>query len=95
MKANLKPKANTTELALMKKLVDAGKLPSKFAIRLLTIINLANNKTEIEIADILNIRVSSVIRYAKRYNDGGIDSLLKTKHASPERNLFLRKLKTR
>jgi transposase len=83
MKANLKPKVNTAELALMKKLVDAGKLLSKFAIRLLTIINLVNNKTEVEIADILNISVSSVIRYAKRYNDGGIDLLLKDKTRKP------------
>ena len=67
----------------MKKPADAGKLPSKFAIRLLAVINLVNNKTEAEIADILNIGVPSVIRYARRYNDGGIDSLLKDKTRKP------------
>jgi hypothetical protein len=62
MKANLKPKANTAELALMKKLAGVGKLPPKFEIRLPAVINSANNKTEAEIAGILNISVSSVIR---------------------------------
>jgi hypothetical protein len=47
----MKVKTTTIELALMKKLIDAEKLPSKFAIRLFTIINLANNKTEAEIVE--------------------------------------------
>jgi transposase len=83
MKTQLPLNASEEELALIKKLVDSGKLKSKFAIRLLVILNRTGGKTLVSIAEFLNISLSSVIRYIERFNTEGLASLLKDKTRKP------------
>jgi transposase len=83
MKTQLPLNASEEELALIKKLVDSGKLKSKFAIRLLAILNRSAGKTLVSIAEFLNISLSSVIRYIERFNAEGLASLLKDKTRKP------------
>jgi transposase len=63
--------------------VDSGKLPSKAAIRLLAILNRADGKTLESISDFLSGSLSSVVRYIKRFNADGLESLLKDKTRKP------------
>jgi transposase len=83
MQTEINPLVNEEDLALMKKLIAGKKLPAKYAIRLLTIINRVNKKTYSAIAEILHIGISSAKRYIKRYNEGGIEALLKDKTRKP------------
>jgi transposase len=83
MEIQLNLNASEEELAVIKKLLDSGKLQSKFAIRLLVILNRAAGKTMESIAASLNVSLSSVIRYVKRFNAEGLESLLKDKTRKP------------
>jgi transposase len=83
MKAETRPNITGEELAMLKQLVNSGKLKSKFAIRLLVIINRAGGKTLESISEFLTVSLSSVIRYVKRFNSGGVESLLKDKSRKP------------
>jgi transposase len=83
MKTETKPNITEEELAVLRKLVDSGKLPSKTAIRLLVILNRAEGKTLESISDFLPVSLSSVSRYIKRFNAGGLESLLKDKTRKP------------
>jgi transposase len=83
MKIQLTPKINEADMELIQKLISGKKLQAKFAIRLLVILNRASNKTFTMISQTLNISISSAIRYIKRYNTYGIQSLLKDKTRKP------------
>jgi transposase len=83
MKTETYPVITEEELAVLRTLVDSGKLPSKFAIRLLVILNRAAGKTLESISEFLAVSLSSVIRYVKRFNSGGLESLLKDKTRKP------------
>jgi transposase len=83
MKTATQANVKSEELEMMKKLVSSGKLKSKFAIRLLVIINRESGKTLESIAEFLAISLSSVIRYIKQFNTGGVESLLKDKTRKP------------
>jgi transposase len=58
-------------------------LESKYAIRLLVILNRESGKTLESIAEFLAISLSSVERYIKRFNNEGMKSLLKNKTRKP------------
>jgi hypothetical protein len=62
MKTETKPNITGEDLAVLRKLVDSGKLKSKFALRLLVILNRASGKTLESISDFLGLSLSSVIR---------------------------------
>jgi transposase len=83
MRTEIQPNATSEELAIMKKLLDSGKLKSKFAVRLLVIVNRENGKTLESISSFLAVSLSSVIRYIKRFKTGGIESLLSDKTRKP------------
>jgi transposase len=83
IKTETKPNITEEERAVLEKLVDSGKLPSKVAIRLLVILNRAAGKTLESISDFLSVSLSSVIRYIKRFNSDGLESLLKDKTRKP------------
>jgi hypothetical protein len=68
MKTELKPVITAEEPALMKKLAGSGKPGSKFALRLLVIINRAAGKTLERISEFPAVSLSPVIRYIKQFN---------------------------
>ncbi|MDR0722991.1 MAG: helix-turn-helix domain-containing protein, partial [Treponema sp.] len=76
MKTETHPPITEEELSIMKKIAGSGKLRSKFAIRLLVIINRAEGKPWESISESLGISLSSVIRYIKRFNREGMESRL-------------------
>jgi transposase len=83
MKTETQPNVTCEELEMMKKLVGSGKLKSKFAVRLLVIVNREAGKTLESISCFLAISLSSVIRYIKRFNSEGMEALLKDKSRKP------------
>jgi len=83
MKTATQLNITSEEVEMMNKLVGSGKLKSKFAVRLLVILNRESGKTLESIAEFLGISFASVIRYIKQYNSEGMESLLKNKTRKP------------
>lgn len=77
------PITTDEDIALMEKILAAGNLQHKYAIRLQTVLNRARGKSTNDTASFLGINVVTVSRYVHRYNDGGIESLLKDKTRLP------------
>lgn len=67
----------------MEKLLNAGRLSHKYAVRLQTVLLRARGKGTREISDFLGIHPNSVGSYVRRYNDGGICALLRDKTRKP------------
>jgi transposase len=82
MKA-LQPNLNQEDKELMEKLLSAGHIEQKFAVRLQTVLLRARGKGTAEIADFLGMHPSTVSLYINRYNTFGIDSLLHDKTRRP------------
>ena len=82
MKA-LQPNLNDEDKDLMEKLLEAGQLKHKYAVRLQTVLHRAKGKGTGEISDFLGIDPATVPLYIRRYNDGGVASLLGDKTRKP------------
>ena len=82
MKA-LQPELNPEDKELMEKLLSAGHIEYKYAVRLQTILLRAKNKGTEEISEFLGIHQATVSSYINRYNACGIDSLLQDKTRKP------------
>lgn len=77
------PNASAEDLALMEKILWAGEVQHKYAIRLQAVMCRAKGRSTNDTADFLGIHVMSVSRYVRRFNDGGIESLLRDKTRLP------------
>jgi len=82
MKA-LQPILNPEDKELMEKLISAGHIEYKYAVRLQTVLLRAKNKGTEEISEFLGIHQATVSSYINRYNTYGIDSLLQDKTRKP------------
>ena len=82
MKA-LQPQINKEDKELMEKLLSAGHIEHKYAVRLRTVLLRAQGEGTGDIARFLGIHQSSVSEYINRYNEHGIDSLLRDKTRKP------------
>ena len=89
----LQPNLNPEDKELMKKLLSAGHIEHKYAIRLQTIILRDKGKGTAEISDFLGIHQSTVSIYINRYNAFGIDSLLKDKTRKPGKQPISQEIK--
>jgi hypothetical protein len=83
MKREILPVLNAKDEYLMENILAAGRIKHKFAVRLLTGLNRAKGKGTNEIAAILEIHPMTVSLYVKRYNAGGIQSLVADKTRKP------------
>jgi transposase len=79
----LEVQLNTDDKNMMEKLLSAGHIEHKIAVRLQTVLLRARGKGSGEIADFLGIHIASVSAYITRYNTRGIDSLLHDKTRRP------------
>jgi transposase len=79
----LQPNLNSEDKELMEKLLSAGHIKHKYAVRLQTILLRAKGKGTDEISEFLGIHQSTVGLYINRYNAFGIDSLLHDKTRKP------------
>jgi transposase len=77
------PLLTEEDLSLMEKILFAGNLQHKYAIRLQTVLNRAKGKSTTDTASFLGINVVTVSRYVHRYNNGGIEALLQDKTRLP------------
>jgi len=82
MKA-LKPNLNEEDKELMEQLLEAGQLKHKYAVRLQTVLLRARGKGTGEIADFLGLDPATVPLHIRRYNGGGVGSLLRDKTRKP------------
>jgi len=79
----LQPNLNSEDKAIMEKVLSAGHIEHKVAVRLQTVLLRVRGKRTSEIADFLGIHTSTVSLYINRYNDFGIDALLHDKTRKP------------
>ena len=79
----LQPKLNLDDKDLMEKLLTAGNIKHKYAVRLQTILLRTKGKGTNEISDFLGIHLCTVSLYINRYNELGIDALLKDRTRKP------------
>jgi len=79
----LQPRLNPEDKIMMERALSAGHIQHKYAVRLQTILLRAKGKGTGEISDFLGIHQSTVGLYINRYNDYGIDSLLRDKTRKP------------
>jgi transposase len=83
MKREILPVLNAEDKTLIENILAGGKINHKFATRLLTVLNRARGKGTSEIAAIVGIHPMTVSLYVKRYNTGGIQSLVCDKTRKP------------
>jgi transposase len=79
----IQPELNAEDKDIMEKLLSAGQIKYKYGVRLQTVLQRANGKGTGEISDFLGIHPSTVSLYINRYNQYGIDSLLRDKTRKP------------
>jgi transposase len=79
----LQPKLNRKDKKLMENLLSSGHIQHKFAVRLRVVLLRAKGKGTEDISEFLGIHPATVSLYINRYNDGGIDSLLRDKTRKP------------
>ena len=79
----LQPEINKEDKNLIEKLLSAGHIEYKYAVRLKTILLRAKGKGTNEISEFLGIHQSTVGLYINSYNSEGIDSLLHDKTRKP------------
>ena len=77
------PVVEEKDLRLMETLLSAGHIEHKYALRLQTILNRARGVSTNTIASVLAIDLNSVSNYVKRYNEGGVEALLRDKTRKP------------
>jgi transposase len=82
MKA-LQPNLIAEDKELMEKLLSAGHIEHKYAVRLQTVLLRAKGKGTGEISEFLGIHQSTVGLYINRYNTYGVNSLLHDKTRKP------------
>jgi len=92
MKA-LQPNLNSEDKYLMEKLLTAGHIQYKYAVRLQTVLLRAKGKGTGGIAEFLGIHQSTVSLYINRYNTDGIDALLRDKTRKPGKEPISQEIK--
>jgi len=89
----LKTELNKEDKTVMEKLLSAGRIEHKYAIRLRTILLRENGKGTTDIAEFLGIHKSTVGLYINRYNTYGIESLLSDKTRKPGKEPISQEIK--
>jgi transposase len=89
----IQPNINAEDKDLMEKLLSAGHIEYKYALRLQTVLLRIKGKGTQEISDFLGIHPTTVSLYINRYNERGIDSLLRDKTRKPGKQPVSREIK--
>jgi transposase len=79
----IQPQLDSEDKELMEKLLAAGHIEYKYAVRLQTVLLRANGKGTGEICDFLGLHQATVSSYINRYNAYGLDSLVHDKTRKP------------
>jgi hypothetical protein len=95
MARTITPLINEKDSMLMEELLKAGHIGHKYAVRLQTVLNRTKGFSTNSIASFLDINLNSVSNYVKRYNEGGLEALLKDKTRKPGTDPILSEVKDR
>jgi transposase len=77
------PNIEPGEIEFLEKILSAGNIQHKYAIRLQAVIGRARRQSTNDLALILGMNAMTVSRYVHRFNEGGVDALLKDKTRKP------------
>ena len=67
----------------MEKILSIGSIQHKFAIRIMAVLGRARRQSTNDLASILGMNAMAVSRYVHRFNEGGVDALLRDKTRKP------------
>ncbi|GHT71697.1 hypothetical protein FACS1894110_25160 [Spirochaetia bacterium] len=93
MRKSIQVVATEKEIRLTETLLSEGHIAYKYAVRIQTVLNRAKGRTTNEIADILGININTVSDHVRRFNEGGIDALLRDKTRLPGKDPISEELK--
>ena len=77
------PQLNKEDQLLMERLLKLGEIKHKYAVRLQTVLLRASGKEVMEVSEFLRVNKSTVSRLVRRYNERGVEGLLKDKTRKP------------
>lgn len=77
------PNASDEEITMMESILAEGRISHKYAVRVQTILNRAQGRSTNDIAAFLHIDPVTVSRYVRRFNEGGVNALLRDKSRKP------------
>ena len=83
MAQGIKPAIRENDLQLMEALLSDGHIEHKFAVRLQTVINRAKGFSTNDVALFLGININTVCKHVRRYNESGLEALLRDKTRKP------------
>jgi transposase len=83
MGREIKPDTTEADIALMGKILAAGSIQHKYAVRLQAVVSRARDHSTNDTAAFLGINIVTVSRYIHRYNNGGLNALLNDKTRLP------------
>jgi len=79
----IEPNLNSEDRDMMERLLSAGRLRHKYAVRLQAVLRRADGWGAGEIAGILGMHLNTVRSCVRRYNGGGVEALLRDKTRKP------------
>lgn len=77
------PDASSEDIEFMESVLAAGDIKHKYAVRIQAVLSRARKQPTNDTAAILGIDIVTVSRYVWRFNEGGVESLLKDKTRKP------------
>jgi len=83
MAREVEPKIIGNELRLMETLLAEGHIKHKYAVRLQTVITKAKGLSTNNVALFLGININTVSNHVHRFNEGGVEALLRDKTRKP------------
>jgi transposase len=91
----LKPNLKDEDKIQMEKLLAAGQIKYKYAKRLQIVLQRSGGKSAQEISDNYDVGRSTISKIVKRYNEGGVESLLRDKTRKPGKAPISNELKNK
>jgi len=83
MSKEILPIVSEEEIQFMQAILAKGDIKHKYAVRIQAVINRAKGTTTTTTATILGLHAVTVSRYVRRYNEGGVDALLRDRTRKP------------
>jgi len=77
------PVASTEDIEFMESILADGHIKHKYAVRLQAVLSRARNQSTNDTAAILGMNIVTVSRHIRRFNEGGVQALLRDKTRKP------------
>ncbi len=87
------PQIELGDIELMEKILSTGSIQHKFAVRIQAVLGRARRQSTKDLAFILGLNAVTVSRYVHRYNEGGVDALLRDRTRKPGKQPISAELK--